>query len=114
MGESEFNVERREEQELLTAERADNAVRLEINGESTVELSVDEYGELLTQFKRTKWLTSDEEKLANESAVLRMGGKFVGDGNCHECGYEGKIVENDIGTTYCPKCRSTNVGWPVR
>jgi predicted Zn-ribbon and HTH transcriptional regulator len=107
-------IEREESQTILQATRSGEEVKLKIAGREPVTLSVEEYDNLLTEIRRTKWLLADEEQLQTESAVRKLGDKFVGKGDCHECGYEGTIVENDIGTTYCPKCRSTNVGWPVR
>lgn len=104
--------EYRENQNFLTAERHGDAIHIELSCEGT--FSVEEYEQFLNEVKRTAWITLDSEQFENDESVTKLGDKYVGEGECHECGYEGYIAENDIGTVYCPKCRSTNVGWPVR
>lgn len=105
-----------ESQSLIQATRDRDAeeVELKIAGRDPVTLTESEYDNLLTEIRRTKWLLEDAEALEEEETVMKCGGKFMGKGKCHECGYEGYLVENKIGTVLCPKCRSTNVGWPKR
>lgn len=115
MSENASSTDQREEnQELVHATRNGNEIRLQIAETGDVALTPDEYEQVLNEIRRTKWILADEEQLESEETVMSIGGDHVGKGECHECGYEGYIVENQIGTTYCPKCRSTNVGWPVR
>lgn len=110
--ESTDEIVHREEQEYVTAERYGDAIHIQLACDGT--FSIEEYKEFLKQIKRTTWLTRDEKQIDDETPVMSLGDRFVGKGECHECEFEGYIVENDIGTTYCPKCRSTNVGWPHR
>lgn len=105
-----------ENQSLIQATRDRDAeeVELKIAGRDPVTLTESEYEELLTEIRRTKWLLEEPDTLEEDETVMEVGGKFMGKGECHECGYEGYLVENSIGTVLCPKCRSTNVGWPKR
>jgi len=112
MGEDSPDAGKRsEEQEHLSAERHGDSIHIQLSHDGT--FSIEEYKEFLKQIRRTAWLTRDIDQVEGEETVTEIDGDWVGSGECHECSYEGYMVENKIGTIYCPKCRSTNVGWPL-
>lgn len=111
---SNVEVEREEQQDALTAYRKDDRIVLKHHeSDAVIEGTLEDYEEFLEEIKRTKWLLRDEDALESESTVTGPPGA-ASKADCHECGFHGYAVENEIGTVYCPKCRSTNVGWKNR
>lgn len=102
--------DRKEEQELVEAVRDGDTIAVRLRERT---FTPEEFRDLQRQFKRTAWLARDKETLEEESTIRGRGHDVQDEGECHECGFEGLMVEDRHGTVYCPKCRSTNVGWPV-
>lgn len=105
-----LTLDRKEEQELVEAVRDGDTIAVRLRERT---FTPEEFRDLQRQFKRTAWLATDKEQLESEKKHYPKPLDVRDEGECHECGFEGLMVENEIGTTYCPKCRSTNVGWPV-
>jgi len=81
---------------------SESQIVIEIDGVGSREFEIDELENFIDESKQLRMLTIDDN---DEYEVFRWAGQ------CHECGHEGEIIENSIGTVLCPKCRSTNVGW---
>jgi predicted Zn-ribbon and HTH transcriptional regulator len=102
--------DRKEDQDLVRAVRDGDTVAVRLRERT---FTPEEFRDFQRQIKRTAWLARCQELLDEETTVRGRGHDVQDEGECHECGFQGLMVENRQRTVYCPKCRSTNVSWPV-